>query len=138
YSVAASTDPQLEVKPVIRRRMYFPEPNIFIPNRITVKAQPILAARGGDNAPQMVLQNSRARAWFQQDRHFNVPKTHLRLRLKLPSVARDVSGAAQAHLFAALVRDKLNEFAYPARLAGLEYSIKANPRGLDIEIAGYS
>jgi insulysin len=138
YNVASLTDPQLEVKPVVRRRMFFPEPNIFIPNRVTVKAQPILPARSAINAPQMVLENSRARAWFQQDQHFNVPKIHLRLRLKLPLVARDVSGAAQAHLFAALVRDELNEFAYPARIAGLEHSIKAHPRGLDIELAGYS
>src|SRR5690606_38732079 len=73
-----------------------------------------------------------------QDQHFNVPKTHINLRLKLPMVARDTASAAQAHLFAALVADQLNELTYPASVAGLHYSISASARGLDINIAGYS
>lgn len=136
----------LEVKPAIRKRLFFPEVNSFIPNRLSVKDKPLLPApsesttikRVATAVPQSVLKSERVQAWYQQDQLFQTPKTHIYMRLKLPLVAQDVAGAAQAHLFAALVRDQLSEFAYPARLAGLDYSIKANPRGLDIHMAGYS
>jgi secreted Zn-dependent insulinase-like peptidase len=133
-----------EVKVSVRKRLFFPEANIFIPSRLAVKSQPLLPGsreagqRGVRESPQRVMQQERVTAWFQQDQVFDVPKSHIHLRLKLPLVARDAAGAAQAHLFAALVQDQLNEFAYPARLAGLQYSLNANARGLDIEIAGYS
>lgn len=133
-----------EVKGSVRKRLYFPRPNIFIPSRLAVKSQPLLpgsrAVEQGSlrSAPQRVVHHERVSAWFQQDQVFDIPKAHIHLRLKLPVVARDAAGAAQAHLFAALVKDQLNEFAYPAKLAGLKYSLNANARGLDLEIAGYS
>lgn len=143
YSFSPLKSDNFEVKPTIRRRLFFPEPNVFIPNRLAIKAKPMLpspgkSADGPLAVPQMVVQNNRVQAWFLQDQHFNVPKTHINLRLKLPVVARDARNAAQAHLFAALIQDQLNELTYPATLAGLHHRISANTRGLDIEIAGYS
>lgn len=144
YSFVPHKVEDLEVKPAVRKRLFFPEPNIFIPARLIVKAPPLLPGPNEINAvetaaaPQRVVHSERNQGWFLQDQTFLVPKTHLYLRLKLPLVARDAQGAAQAHLFAALVRDQLNEFAYPAGIAGLNYSINANPRGLDLHIAGYS
>lgn len=143
YDFAPLTRGDFEVKPTIRRRLFFPEPNVFIPTRLAIKSKPLLPAPGNPadsplEVPQLVVQSNRVQAWFLQDQHFNVPKTHINLRLKLPVVARDARGAAQAHLFAALVRDQLNELTYPATLAGLHHGITATARGLDIEIAGYS
>lgn len=142
YSFFSLEMEDLEVKPSVRKRLFFPQPNIFIPTRLTVKAPPLLPGPSELSAatavPQRVVRSERNQGWFLQDQTFQVPKNHLYLRLKLPMVARDAQGAAQAHLFAALVRDQLNEFTYPARLGGLEYSIKANPRGLDLHVAGYS
>lgn len=133
-----------EIKPNVRKKLFFPEPNAFIPSRLAVKSQLILptpserAAPGSLDRPQFIIRNPRTRAWFKQDQQFHVPKARINLRLKLPLVAASAEGAAQAQLFAALVMDELNEFSYPARLAGLDYSVVANSRGLDITIAGYS
>lgn len=144
YTVKPIVDQNLEVKQAIRKRLFFPEENIFIPNRLGVKTKLLLPVPSENfvpkiaSIPQLVVNNERTQAWYLQDQLFQTPKTHIYLRLKLPLVAKNVAGAAQAHLFTALVRDQLNEFSYPASLAGLDYSINANPRGLDIHIDGYS
>lgn len=133
-----------EVKPSMRKRLFFPEENVFIPSRLEVRSRPLLpspentASEEQVAAPQRVLSNQRAQVWFQQDQVFDVPRAHMYLRVKSPLVARDASGAAQAALFAALVEDQLNEFSWPARLAGLDYSLTAHARGFDLHIAGYS
>src|SRR5690606_24478985 len=82
-----------EIKPVIRKRLFLPEPNIFLPTRLAVKSQLILPTPT-ENAlpkivdrPQLIVRGERTRAWFQQDREFNVPKSSIKLRLKLPLVA---------------------------------------------------
>jgi insulysin len=128
----------------VRKKLFFPEPNAFIPTRLAVKSQ-LLLPTPSENAtpriadrPQIIIHNDRTRAWFKQDQQFQVPKANINLRLKLPLVAADAEGAAQAQLFAALIMDELNEFSYPASLAGLDYSVRANTRGFDITIAGYS
>ncbi len=144
YKLSAYQVPEGEVKPAVRKRLGLPPPNAFIPARLGVKSQPLLPGPSeatGSTAvdiPRQIVQSERTRVWFQQDQLFEQPRSHIYLRLKLPQVAQDTEGAAQAHLFAALVRDQLNEFTYPARLAGLSYDISANPRGLQVHIAGYS
>lgn len=133
-----------EIKPVIRKRLFLPEPNIFLPSRLAVKSQLILptptenALPKIDDRPHLIVRGERARAWFQQDRQFNVPKSSIKLRLKLPLVAVSAEGAAQAKLFAALVMDELKELSHPAEVAGLRYLVQATPRGLDIDISGYN
>jgi secreted Zn-dependent insulinase-like peptidase len=37
-----------------------------------------------------------------------------------------------------MVNDQLNEFTYPAHLAGLSYSLYRHVRGLTIRVSGYS
>lgn len=44
----------------------------------------------------------------------------------------------KAKLYCELVKDSLNEYAYDAEIAGLEYSLAAHSLGLDIEISGYN
>src|SRR5690606_40418715 len=41
YSFSPLKSDNFEVKPTIRRRLFFPEPNVFIPNRLAIKAKPM-------------------------------------------------------------------------------------------------
>lgn len=133
-----------EIKPAIRKRLFLPEPNVFLPTRLAVKSQLILptptenALPKIDDRPHLIVRGEHTRAWFQQDREFNVPKSSIKLRLKLPLVAVNTEGAAQAEIFAALVMDELKELSHPAEVAGLYYAVQAHPRGLDIDISGYN
>lgn len=143
YRVLEQPAKQPAIKLRVQKRLALPQPNDFIPTRLAVKEAPLLPSPGGQTAegiegPALVRDQARLKVWFQWDNSFEVPKTSMRLRLKLPAVAASAQGAARAELLAMLVRDQLNEFAYPAQLAGLEFSLQPNPRGLDVEIFGYS
>jgi hypothetical protein len=41
-------------------------------------------------------------------------------------------------LFAALIKDQLAEYAYPAKLGGVDYEFQANSRGFELSISGFS
>ena len=129
----------LDLKPAVRKELFLPEKNLFIPKRLAVKAGSMLDEQAEiDAKPQLILGNKNMRVWFAQDQKFRQPRAQINLRIKSPQVAMSVDGAAQAQLFAALVTDQLNEFAYPAKLAGIDYTIEANSRGYDIGVFGYS
>ncbi len=143
YQVQEQAVEQPEIKARIQKQLVLPKPNDFIPSRLAVKEAPLLPGPGASDEatprlPEAVVDKSRIKVWYQWDQKFEVPKTSMRLRLKLPQVAAGVEGAAKAELLSELVRDQLNEFAYPAQLAGLDFSLRPNTRGLDIEIFGYS
>lgn len=143
YRIRSMSAEQPEIKKRIQRRMTLPEPNAFIPSRLEVKEAPLLpgprqATEASRDRPEQVVDKSRIDVWYQWDEQFGVPKTSVRMRLILPNVAASAAGAAQAELVAALVEDQLNEFAYPAQLAGLDFSVIPHARGMDIEIYGYN
>ena len=45
---------------------------------------------------------------------------------------------AAAVLYTALLMDELNEFAYPARLAGLSFSFYKHAQGISLRMSGYN
>ncbi len=122
------------------RQLFFSGENLFIPQRLTVKLSPLL----NDNVdrvnipPAKIIDTDGYEAWFKQGEKFKVPRANITLRLKLPMAAQTAKTAAMNKLFVALVNDSLNEFAYPARLAGLDFSVSSNSRGIDINIQGYN
>lgn len=140
FSLRAQIPEILELKPTVRQELFLPEKNLFIPKRLSVKAGSMLEQRGAvqDVRPKIIYRNSNMRVWFSQDREFKQPRAQINLRIKSPLVAANAEGAAQAQLFAALIVDQLNEFAYPASLAGIDFTLTANGRGYDLGIFGYS
>ncbi len=140
FTLRARIPDILELKPTVRQELFLPEKNLFIPKRLSVKAGSMLEQQGAeiDPYPKVIYRNSHMRVWFAQDREFKQPRAQINLRIKSPLVAANAEGAALAQLFAALLVDQLNEFAYPAHLAGIDYTLTANGRGYDLGIFGYS
>lgn len=139
FVVRAGIPELLDLKPAVRKELFLPEKNLFIPKRVAVKSGSMLEDSGGaDIKPQLILGNKNMRVWFAQDQQFMQPRALINLRIKSPLIVGSVEGAAMAQLFAALITDQLNEFSYPARLAGIDHTITANVRGYDLSIFGYS
>ncbi len=139
FVVRAGIPELLDLKPAVRKELFLPEKNLFIPKRLAVKSGSMLEENSAvDAKPQLIFGNRNMRVWFAQDQQFMQPRALINLRIKSPLVATSAEGAAQAQLFAALISDQLNEFSYPARLAGIDHTVTANPRGYDIGIFGYS
>ena len=138
FSVRAGIPEVFELKPAVRKELFLPEKNIFIPKRVAVKSSSMLEERIADTKPQLIQSSKNMRVWFAQDHQFMQPRALINLRIKSPLVAASADGAVQAQLFAALIADQLTEFSYPAKLAGIDHAIVANARGYDINIFGYS
>jgi secreted Zn-dependent insulinase-like peptidase len=133
YRVTA-LPPLAEVDVALVEKLALPDVNPFIPNQLAIKE----SAADGAHLPQLLVSNDKTALWHQQDRHFNVPKSRFMARIKAPQVGRSSESAALGHIYAAMVRDQLNAFSYPALLAGLYFDFAANTRGFDISVKGYS
>jgi len=113
-------------------QLALPEPNDFIPRDVSIKA---LAS--DETVPRALALESDYRLWHLQDPEFPAPKASIYFRVLSPAATATARDAALAELHARLVADELNEFAYPATLAGLQYGVAPTNRGIGVQIAGY-
>lgn len=117
--------------------LQLPAANDFIPRRLELRALPVIAAEQGE-VPGLIRQDKVQEVWFQHDTRFQTPRAQVFLRIKSPAIGDSLRQAVLAELYVAMVSDALNAFAYPAGLAGLDFSLAANSRGLDLTLSGYS
>ncbi len=109
-----------------------PRPNEFVPRRVESKP-----AAGARERPVVLEDSAGLRLWHLQDTVFGVPRASVLLQLLSPVPGRSARDAALAVLHARLVDDALNEYAYPATLAGLEYAVEPGSRGLTVRLGGF-
>jgi insulysin len=115
--------------------LHLPHQNQFIPTKLEVEkkeiAQPAVA-------PRLLRNDDVARTWFKKDDTFWVPKANLIVSFKNPVIFASAQNTVKAKLFTDLVRDALEEYSYDAELAGLQYNVALDSRGLFTEVAGYN
>lgn len=141
YSASRGIPDILELKPQYHQKLSLPERNIFIPKNFVLKAPAMLPSTDTSvdkNNPVLILNSENVKLWFLQDKKFRSPKAELNFRFKLPMLNSSLENAARAQLYTALIADQLNEYAYPASLVGSSFKIKANARGFELNVAGYT
>jgi secreted Zn-dependent insulinase-like peptidase len=140
YSVKPGIPDILDLKPLYHQRLWLPERNIFIPKNLVIKTSSLLPVQdmSSKNSPSLLINNEQFKLWFLQDKKFRSPKAELNFRFNLPVLNNSLDNTARTQLFAAMLTDQLNEYAYPAGLAGLTFTISANARGFDVNVAGYT
>ena len=115
--------------------LHLPHKNSFIPNKLEVEKrevpQPALS-------PRVLRNDEAARTWWKKDDTFWVPKANVTVSLKNPIIFASPENCVKARLFTDLVRDALKEYSYDAELAGLQYTVSLDTRGLFLEISGYN
>lgn len=107
-----------------------PAPNPFLPDRID-----LLGAH--EERPHRVVDTPGLALWLARDTSFGAPRANTFLDIEVEGGLATVEDAVNADLYARLVEDRLNAFAYPARMAGLAYDISADGRGYGIAISGF-
>jgi insulysin len=119
-----------------------PAPNKLIPENFRLVAAPVTgkAARAGALAepPALLRNDSKWLVYHKTDRVFAQPKVFAVFLLALPSSKYDPDFAIQSDLFSNCLLDSLNEYLYDARLAGLGIDFRVTPRGLQLEVTGFS
>jgi secreted Zn-dependent insulinase-like peptidase len=109
-----------------------PAPNPFVPDDLTLVAggsTPAPAPRRTDDATGATL-------WHLADASFGAPRANVVVHL-LHCTRRAPADVAYATLYASLVQDALNTYAYPATLAGLAFQIDVDGGGLRVTVTGY-
>ncbi|WP_049721891.1 insulinase family protein [Gilvimarinus polysaccharolyticus] len=139
FSVAKSIEQHPDIKIAVRRRLDFPERNNFIPRRLSTKEASMLpsAQKTGIDERVTLFSKPRFQAWFSRAETTS-PVASALLRLEVPAAGASARAAVAAELVAELIRQELNENAYAAHLAGVDFSVTAHPLGLDIYTHGYN
>lgn len=114
-----------------------PEANNYLPSSLAIKK--------GNSVDQPQLLNTEAskkqqgiEIWQGLDTSFNVPRARLYISLQNPDVAKNLDQRLLARLSAGWLNDQLNASAYPARLAGLNYTIYPHARGITLALGGFN
>lgn len=111
-----------------------PAPNEFIARNLA------LFANTTDNfeTPVLEVDSPGYQLWYKPDQQFLLPKGHIKFSLHSPIGNDTPAHAALLRLYARMVTEQLNEFSYPAYLAGLNYTLGTDERGLSVQIGGFT
>ncbi|EGY14598.1 insulin-degrading enzyme [Verticillium dahliae VdLs.17] len=115
--------------------LHLPHKNNFIPTNLEVEKKEV---KEPALAPRIVRNDHLARTWFKKDDTFWVPKANLVISCRNPNIYSSAENAVKAKLFTDLVRDALEEYSYDAELAGLQYSVALDGRGMFLDLSGYN
>jgi insulysin len=107
-----------------------PAVNEFLPKDLELQRQADAPPRRLDGGNGLTL-------WWAPDASFGAPRATTYVQLNVAGGFLTPVDSAYASLYARLVLDALNTFAYPAGLAGLNYDVSAQASGFLLTVTGY-
>ena len=110
-----------------------PEPNPFVPGDLEV-----IDAQAAGAGPERIVSRPGFDLWHHADVEFGQPRTNFYFSVRSPIAGDSARHAVLSSLLARMANDALNEFAYPAALAGQSHSIYRHRRGLSVRLSGWS
>jgi insulysin len=118
------------------------EPNPFLPEDLAIKpytGEPVnpdipLA----EDKPQLLVDADGIRLWFKQDNVFQTPRANFYVYAMTPVFGDSLRNTLLSSFVVSLVNDKLNEFSYPANLAGSFFGLSRRSRGFTLSVRGYN
>ena len=134
YAVAQIADGDLAKwrSPAEFDDLALPKANPYIPDDLS-----LLGSNEELKTPQLILDSEEVSAWHFPDTRFGVPKAHIIASLQTPGIDSPEAFAA-LELYLAYINDQLSAAVYPAREAGLSFSLRPSDRGIAIVVGGYS
>ena len=118
----------------VDKRLHLPAPNQFVAENVEM----LPLAEDNPEAPRLVVDDPRMRIWQRQDTAFRVPRGALFASFRTAHVNGTAAEAAASELYVELLTDAVNEFTYPAYLAGLNFGVASTDRGLSLNVGGYN
>ena len=111
-----------------------PAPNPFVPEDLALIDAP--AAQG--QRPARIVWRPGFDLWHHADIEFGQPRTNFYFVVRSPIANDSPRHAVLSALLARVTNDALNEFAYPAALAGQSYALYRHGRGMTVRFSGWS
>ncbi|OMO71346.1 hypothetical protein CCACVL1_18285 [Corchorus capsularis] len=114
-------------------KLHLPAPNLFIPTDLSLKN-----AQEKVKFPVLLRSSSYSKLWYKPDTMFSTPKAYVKIDFNCPYASNSPEAELLADIFARLLMDYLNEYAYYAQVAGLYYGIKHTDSGFQVTLVGYN
>lgn len=112
-----------------------PKPNPFIPEDLSLKPLP----KDPPQLPQVLPGAPPLAGLFhRQDDKLLQPKAHADFLIYTPYVCKDIESYVKAELWCRCVSEALQEYAYDAQIAGMDYSISLGPTFVRLALDGYN
>ena len=110
-----------------------PEPNPFVPGRLALIDGPPAGPW-----PARIASRPGFDLWHRADVEFSQPRTNFYVAVRSPIAGDSPRHAVLSALLARMVDDALDEFAYPAVLAGQSWALSRHHRGITVRLSGWS
>lgn len=91
-----------------------------------------------DHTPKLLINDSHCRIYYKIDDQFRLPKVNAYFLFETPICYESPVSYVLSDMFISMLADSLKEWAYPASLADLSYSVDALRRGIDLRIIGFN
>lgn len=115
-------------------RLSLPEENQFVPEHLTL----LSADQATGDKPTKIVSKEGFTLWHRTNVEFDSPKADIFINIRSPQANNTPAHGVAGNVFTKLINDSLNEYSYPAYLAGLDYTLYRNSRGITIKVSGYS
>ena len=110
-----------------------PEPNPFVPRRLSLIDRPAAELR-----PDRIACGPGFDLWHRADVEFGQPRTNFYFAVRSPIANDSPRHTVLSTLLVRMANDALNEFAYPAALAGQTCALSRQRRGITVRLSGWS
>ncbi len=128
YSVEKGKPYKSIVKPPEVNELALPIPNPFLPENVHLLAE----------QPVNIINAHGLEMWYAQDTTFKRPEATIVFRIKHNKGVVSPAYMARLSMYTACVNEMLNEIAYPASQAGLDFQFSGDLDGVSIIINGYT
>ncbi|EMC94102.1 hypothetical protein BAUCODRAFT_75180 [Baudoinia panamericana UAMH 10762] len=115
--------------------LHLPAKNEFVPQRLDVEKREVVEPA---LTPKLIRNTDNVRTWFKKDDQFWVPRATVQVCFRTPLLSTTPLTAVMGQMYGKLVEDSLQEYAYDAEIAGLDYSISMHNQGIDVSVSGYN
>jgi len=105
-----------------------PAPNPFIPYEAELL----------EERPVNLINKPGVELWYSQDVTFKRPKVSLKFSVQLPKEKVNARYMTQLRFYTECLNEELNEIAYPAHEAGLNYDVSSGLEGIELIVSGYT
>jgi insulysin len=114
--------------------------SLTLPDANTFIAQDfeLLSAAIESDVPTLLVEQAGLRLWVKTDDTFEVPKADALFSFLTASSRQSSRAAALSQLYASIVNEQLNEYLYPAYLAGMNVRFYSQRRGFTLSLGGYN
>ncbi|XP_020292220.1 insulin-degrading enzyme isoform X2 [Pseudomyrmex gracilis] len=112
--------------------LQLPSRNEFIATQFDIKDEANI-----EKFPTIIEDTPFVRLWFKKDDEYLVPRAKMIFNFTSPLAYMDPISCNLIHMFVYLFRDSLNEYAYAAALAGLQWTLEVTTYGITLKISGY-